>query len=137
MLDVPAGAPAAGSLPALASIADTSATIEDRARDYLHANCAFCHRPGGPTFTPLDLRFETSLHSAGICNQLPTIDDLAALIPADPRIFAPGAPDRSVLWHRMYTTDKAIRMPPIARSLTDTAAASVISTWITATPTCP
>ncbi|MEO6772469.1 MAG: PQQ-dependent sugar dehydrogenase [Kofleriaceae bacterium] len=137
MLDLPPGAPSAASLPSLANLADTTRTVADRARDYLHVNCANCHRPGGPTFTPLDLRFQTSLHDAGICDQLPTIDDLAGLIPSDPRILAPGAPARSVLWHRLNTTDGSIRMPPIGRSLTDTAATAVISDWITATTTCP
>lgn len=137
MLDIPATGARASALPSLANIADDSRSIEDRARGYLHINCANCHRPSGPTFTPLDLRFETSLHDAGICDQRPTIDDLAALIPSEPRIFAPGAPDRSVLWHRLTTTDAGIRMPPIARTLTDTTASSLIASWITATTTCP
>lgn len=137
MLDIPPDAPSATALPALANIADTTARVEDRARAYLHANCANCHRPDGPTFTPIDLRFQTSLRDAGICDQLPTIDDLASLIPANPMIFAPGAPDRSVLWHRINTTDGSIRMPPIARSLTDSVATAVISEWITTTSSCP
>ena len=31
----------------------------DRARSYLHANCAGCHRPGGPGRGDIDLRAET------------------------------------------------------------------------------
>jgi len=137
MLDVPAGGPSARLLPSLASIADQTRTVEDRARGYLHINCANCHRPAGPTFTPLDLRFQTALRDAGICDQLPTIDDLASQIPSNPRIFAPGAPTRSVLWHRLTTTEGAIRMPPIARTLTDATASTVITDWITSTATCP
>jgi len=137
ILDLPDGAPSASSIPALANIADTSASVEDRARGFLHANCASCHRPDSPTFTPLDLRFGTSLRDAGICDQRPTIDDLATLIPADPRIFAPGAPERSVLWHRINTTSRSISMPPVGRSLSDTMATEVISQWITATSSCP
>jgi uncharacterized repeat protein (TIGR03806 family) len=137
MLDVPVGAPAASTLPSLANIADTTRTVEDRARDYLHVNCSNCHRPDGPTFTPPDFRFQTTLANAGICNQLPTIDDLATLIPANPRLFAPGAPERSVLWQRLDTTEGGIRMPPIGRSLTHPAGATVISDWITTTTSCP
>src|SRR5690606_18980477 len=47
-------------LPALADPADTGAATGDRARAWLHTNCAQCHRPGGPTPTDLDLRFDTA-----------------------------------------------------------------------------
>jgi uncharacterized repeat protein (TIGR03806 family) len=129
--------PTTAHLTPLAAIDDTSRTNADRARGYLHANCGNCHRPDGPTFTPLDLRWQTPFADAGLCDQLPTIDDLATLIPADPRILAPGAPDRSVLWHRLSTTQNGLRMPPIARTLTHEAARTVISDWITATTSCP
>jgi uncharacterized repeat protein (TIGR03806 family) len=124
-------------LTPLAAIDDTTRTVTDRARGYLHANCASCHRPDGPTFTPLDLRSTTSFVDAGLCDQLPTIDDLTALIPGDPKIFAPAAPERSVLWHRLSTIDGGLRMPPIGRSLTHEAARTLISDWITQTTSCP
>ena len=78
------------SFTPLAAIDDTARPLADRARGYLASNCANCHRPGGPTFTPLDLRHATTLADAGLCDQLPTIDDLATLIPSDPRILAPA-----------------------------------------------
>ena len=125
------------SIPSLVNLTDTTASVEDRARDYLHVNCSNCHRPDGPTFTPLDLRFQTSLHDAGICNQLPTIDDLTAYIPSNPLIMAPGSPDHSVLYERLKTTDANVRMPPIGRSLTDQRATQAIGEWITLTTACP
>ncbi len=137
MLDVPPDGAVASLYPALAALDDTTRSLGDRARGYLHVNCANCHRPAGPTFTPLDLRFQTPLGNAGICDQLPTIDDLAALIPSDPRLLAPGSPARSVLWQRLATTDGSIRMPPIGRSLADPDATAMIAAWITATTGCP
>ena len=124
-------------LPSLASINDPTQPVEARARAYLHANCSNCHRPEGPTFTPLDLRFNVSLKDMGMCDVPPTIDNLESLIPADPRLFAPGDPARSVLYQRMQTTTSGIRMPPIGRTLTHTAATTVISDWITSTTMCP
>jgi len=130
--------PAAPStLPNLAAITDTTRTIEDRARGYVHSNCANCHRPEGPTFTPLDLRFSTTFKNMNICNALPTIDDLDALIPANPRLFAAGDPQRSVMYWRLATTDSSIRMPPVGRSLTHGPGVTLLSDWISATPTCP
>jgi len=137
ILERPAGSPAASALPSLAAVADTTRTTDDRARSYLHVNCSNCHRPEGPTFTPLDLRYQISLGSAGICDQQPTIDDLAAYIPANPRLFAPGDPPRSVLWQRTQTTDVGIRMPPIARTLAHPIGDDVVANWITQTTVCP
>ncbi|HVH47309.1 MAG TPA: PQQ-dependent sugar dehydrogenase, partial [Labilithrix sp.] len=126
-----------GPLPGLANIADTTRSVEERARAYLHANCANCHRPDGPTFTPLDLRWWTPLSQMGICNAQPTIDDLEDLIPSEPRLLAPGAPERSVLYWRLFTTDARVRMPPVGRSLSHAAGAAAVSDWIKATTVCP
>ena len=43
------------------------ATLDQKARSYMHANCSFCHRPQGQ-FPNFDLRFDTTLAAASICN---------------------------------------------------------------------
>lgn len=126
-----------GPQPSFPRTDDTSRSAEERARTYLHANCANCHRPGGPTFTPLDLRWWVPLQEMGICDQRPTIDDLAAYIPSEPRLLAPGAPERSVLYHRLSTTEPGVRMPPLGRSMTDPVASAVVFDWIKGLSTCP
>jgi uncharacterized repeat protein (TIGR03806 family) len=126
-----------GPQPSLAAIDDPTRSIEDRARGYLHANCSGCHRPGGPTFTPPDFRYATALHDMGICNVPPTIDDLLGYIPDNPMLFAPGDPQRSVMWWRDTSTDPAIRMPPLMRTTTLPIAAFVLSGWISSTTACP
>ena len=35
---------------------DTTQTLDDRARSYLHANCAMCHHPGGSAIVSFYLR---------------------------------------------------------------------------------
>jgi hypothetical protein len=126
-----------GPQPVLAAIDDPLRSMEDRARGYLHANCSGCHRPGGPTFTTPDFRYATALHDMGICDVRPTIDDLLGYIPSEPRLFAPGESQRSVLWWRLDTTDPAIRMPPVARTTTHAIAAFVLDAWIGSTTSCP
>ena len=52
---------------------DESASLEDRARGYLHVNCAHCHQPKGwsrPADEGLDLRYEVPFANTGISNKL-------------------------------------------------------------------
>lgn len=122
-------------LPSLPSLASETASVTDKARSYLHANCAGCHREGGTTFTEPDFRYQMSFAEMNICDEVPGIGN--AGVTDNPRLFAPGSPERSVIYARMHTTDPAIRMPPLARSLEHTAATDIVSEWITSTTACP
>lgn len=129
LLDSPlAGEPDA--LPRLADPFDASAPLAERARAYLHTNCAQCHRPGGSA--PLDLRHGTALRDTGACDTVPQAGDLGI---ADARIIAPGAPERSVLLERMRRRD-ANAMPPLATNVVDEAGASLLGEWIAALDGC-
>jgi uncharacterized repeat protein (TIGR03806 family) len=118
--------PITGDPPAYPDPADQSQPLEARARSYLHANCSFCHRPGGPTPAQMDLRHEIPLEATGACDAPPTLGDLG--IP-DARIIAPGDPDRSELLSRMSRRDFA-GMPPVASRLPDPAGVALIRAWI-------
>ena len=56
-------------------LTEKSYPLELRARSYLDANCAGCHRPGGGTRSSIDLRLQVDLESAGLING-ETIDAL-------------------------------------------------------------
>jgi uncharacterized repeat protein (TIGR03806 family) len=112
--------------PAYADPADTSASLDERARAYLHTNCANCHQPQGPTTVALDLRHDTALAQAGVCDVSPTAGDLGI---TDARIVAPGESARSVLLARMARRD-ANAMPPLASNVRDTAGEALIEAWI-------
>src|SRR5256885_9102443 len=45
-----------------------AASLDERTRSYLHANCAICHRPEGK-FPGIDMRWGVALDSMRICNQ--------------------------------------------------------------------
>ena len=47
----------------------------------------------------------------------------------DARVIAPGAPERSVLLHRIRT-DGVHRMPPVGSQVVDAAGAAVVEAWI-------
>ena len=125
-----------GPLPVYPSYGAPDATEAERAKAYLHANCANCHRPGGPTFTRPDLRSATSLADMDICDVLPTISDLDGLILDNPRPFAPAGPSQSSLYVRMTTEDDRLQMPPLARSITDPIGNGFVFSWISNTLAC-
>ncbi len=86
--------PVGANPPAYANPSDTNRTLTERARAYIHTNCANCHRPQGPTPVTLDLRHDTPLNQTGTCDVVPTAGDLGI---ANARIIAPGDDTRSVL----------------------------------------
>ena len=82
--------PSALPLPA----SDGEASLEARARAYLHVNCSPCHRPDGPSGRArMDLRFTTPLAAAAICDQGPRAGDLGSS-PAS----APGSRRSASTW---------------------------------------
>ncbi len=118
--------PDASQITSMASIDDNSATIESRARSYLHANCSGCHRPAGPA-SQIDFRIQTSLADTMACDQVPASGGLSI---SDARIIAPGDSGRSVLITRMQSLDTNVRMPPLATQQVDIQAVDIMSQWI-------
>jgi uncharacterized repeat protein (TIGR03806 family) len=106
--------------------------LEARARAYLHANCASCHRPEGGARGDLDLRATTPFSRTGLCEAKPQTDTLGI---ADARIVAPGKPESSTLVARMRATDGR-RMPPLATRVVDEAGSALVEAWIRARPDC-
>ncbi len=107
--------------------------LEARARSYLHANCAMCHRPDGNGGGPMDLRFAVGLESAKSCNVAPDNGDLGV---SGAKILAPGDAAKSLLSLRPHALD-ATRMPPLATHRVDTDGVSVIDMWIQSLTACP
>jgi uncharacterized repeat protein (TIGR03806 family) len=119
-----ATAPAA--LPALPDPFGSTGTLDERARAYLHSNCAHCHRPGGGTPTDLDLRYSTPLSATNACDRPPQAGELGL---ANARIIAPGDAGRSVLVARANRRD-AQAMPPLASTVVDAAGIELMSRWV-------
>jgi uncharacterized repeat protein (TIGR03806 family) len=113
--------------------AGTAGTLGERARAYLHTNCAQCHRPGGPTPSDMDLRYSTALADTHTCDVVPGLGDLGI---ADARLIAPSAPERSVLPARMNRRGVAEAMPPVGSALADSAGVKLMRDWIDSLASC-
>ena len=120
-----------------------SATVEQRATTYMHANCAFCHRPDDNvdcgTDPCLDLRFGLPLAGRNICNVTPAKGGFGL---TNPVTLAPGHPELSVMSIRVKapaddSTGHHGRMPLIASYVVDKQATDLIDSWITSITACP
>jgi mono/diheme cytochrome c family protein len=112
--------------------ADVSANIDNRARAYLHTNCAQCHRPGGPTPSSMDLRYESLLTNTNACDAMPLEGNLGV---PNARLIAPGDSARSLIVVRANRRDSH-GMPPLGSTVLDTAGTGLLATWIDGLSTC-
>ena len=114
------------SLPRLPNPFDPSVSLDQRARSYLHVNCAPCHRPESVGRTIIDLRYNTPLTETNTVGAFPTLGDIGE---PEALILTPGAPQLSTLYLRMLTLG-TFRMPPLASSIIDERGADLIAEWI-------
>ena len=124
--------PETGKIPANAAMADTSESVEHRARSYLDINCGHCHNPQGAADTSglmLDYQ-EYGPRDLGTCKP-----PIAAGRGSGGRLYGivPGKPDESILSYRMQTTNPASMMPELGRSLSHAEGVALITEWITQT----
>jgi uncharacterized repeat protein (TIGR03806 family) len=116
------------NLPALARMDDATQSLENRARSYLDANCANCHRPGG-TVAFFDARYDTPLARQNLINGRVLIDQRID----GARVIAPNDIWRSILFMRADTTE-AFKMPTLARNTIDVQGMALLREWIESLP---
>jgi hypothetical protein len=106
-----------------------AADIEARARAYLDVNCGHCHSPSGPANTSgLFLQAqETDRVKLGVC-KIPVASGRGS--GQGSFDIVPGAPDESILLHRMISTEPDVAMPELGRSLVHREGVALIRAWI-------
>lgn len=107
---------------------DASASLEQRARSYLDANCANCHRPGSAQAF-WDARYGTPLDQQGILRGALAnpLGNSAA------RVVTPGSLANSMIHTRISITG-ANQMPPIGRKTVDAQGVTLLAQWISGMP---
>jgi uncharacterized repeat protein (TIGR03806 family) len=124
--------PAAG-VPRLARWDDAAAPLDARARAYLAVNCGHCHNRAGFASNSglwLDPDEREPAH-LGI-NKRP----VAAGRGSGGLEFSilPGQPDKSILLHRMLSSEPGVMMPQFGRSLIHAEGVALLRQWIAAMP---
>lgn len=107
----------------------SSGTLEQRARAYLDVNCAHCHNPQGPAHTSgLNLRWSQSDPAQWGVYKRPVAAGRGSA--GFEFSIEPGHPERSILLHRMQSTDPGVMMPELGRQLVDERAVALMRDWI-------
>src|SRR5262249_49937217 len=99
---------------------------EERARSYLHANCAHCHVWAGGGNSAINLHVNEPRDKMKLVGEDPLHDRFGL---ASAKLVAPGDPERSVLQERLRRRGKG-QMPPLARARADDDAVRLIREWI-------
>ena len=117
---------ATGEKPKLADPYDSSAALDDRARAYLHTNCAHCHRlhAGGAVLS--HMHFDLAMDKTNMVNTRPTQGTFGIHAA---QVIAPGDPARSVLLYRMAKLGSG-RMPRVGSAEVDRAGVDLMYSWL-------
>jgi uncharacterized repeat protein (TIGR03806 family) len=112
--------------PNLVDPFDNSVDINERARAYLHVNCAHCHRFNGGGAARIYLPFDTLIYKTEAIATRPTQGTFGI---HDAMIIAPTDPYRSVLYFRMAKSGPG-HMPHLGSQYVDQRGLSLIHDWI-------
>ncbi|MEO8927553.1 MAG: SO2930 family diheme c-type cytochrome [Caulobacteraceae bacterium] len=127
------GAPDPAAAPRTPRWDDPRQPLEGRARAYLDVNCGHCHNGAGlASNSGLYLTFEeTDPARLGVGKRPVAAGRGSAGLLFD---IDPGHPERSILPHRMASTEVGVMMPQIGRTLAHREGVALIAAYIAAMP---
>ncbi len=114
----------------LANPTNTTASLELRARSWLTANCAHCHRENASGAVVMFLHAEEPLDKMMAVNQMPKRGTFGI---DNPSIIAAGDPDHSALLYRTMTTGSG-RMPILGSREVDRGGIKLLREWVQSLP---
>lgn len=103
-----------------------AASLEARARAYLHVNCAHCHRRGGGGSAAFDVQHQLALEKTNLVASRPTQGTFNI---HNAQVVAPGDPYHSVLYYRMAKLGPG-HMPQFGANVVDREGLHLIHDWI-------
>jgi len=108
----------------------SGADLADRAKTWLHVNCAMCHVSDGGGNSMIELGYRTPLSRSHAVNEAPMHDTFNI---KDAKLIAPGDAQRSIIFHRINLRGSG-QMPPTSSNRIDEAGARLIREWIDQMP---
>jgi uncharacterized repeat protein (TIGR03806 family) len=105
---------------------DESQDLEQRARTYLHVNCSVCHVEAGGGNARMQLALGTPRDKMELLGARPQHDTFGI---DNAMLVAAGAPERSVLLHRLSQRGRG-QMPPLVTNHVDGGAVKLFRAWI-------
>ena len=121
---------AADKLLKLADPRDEKAPLADRARAYLHTNCAHCHMHNAGGNSNFLLASTVPEKEMMLRNGIPRHATFGI---ADARVVAPGDPARSILVYRPAIRGPG-QMPPVGTAVADPDGVALLVKWIASMP---
>jgi putative heme-binding domain-containing protein len=115
----------------LASSRDDKADLESKARSWLHANCAHCHRRHGGGSVQLMVNADLPTAETMMLNEKPVRGELGL---TDARVISPGKPEQSVLIARISRIGSG-HMPMIGAREVDPHGFRLLWDWISGATT--
>ncbi|MCE7054942.1 hypothetical protein LZF95_09680 [Algoriphagus sp. AGSA1] len=115
--------------PAMVNYEDKNLPLDERAMAYLDINCSHCHSAAGPASTSgLFLTYdESDPRKLGVSKIPVAAGNGAGTYDFD---IVPGNADKSIIPHRMNSTEVGIAMPELGRTTVHTEGVQLIKDWI-------
>ncbi len=111
----------------LADPYDKTQPLEQRAKAYLHANCATCHVEAGGGNAQMELGYPTAWDKMRLIDA-PPVHQAFGL--KDAKLIVPGAPEKSVLIHRIGARGPNTgQMPPLSSNRVDALGVELLTEW--------
>ncbi len=121
-----------GNIPAdistVAAWDDELQPLELRVRAYLDVNCGSCHKENSHCdYRPMRFAWIETINpqNQGVC-----VEPDETLDPTFTHIISPGNVNRSMMYYRISSTDEAVRMPLLGRSIVHEEAVQLITDYI-------
>jgi putative heme-binding domain-containing protein len=105
---------------------DTSKSVADRARSYLHVNCAHCHQFGAGGTAQIELRYDMKPDQMNLIGKKPMQGSFDM---PDANLVTAGDPYHSLLFYRISKLGRG-RMPHIGSDVVDDAGVELVGSWI-------
>ncbi|MCI0700321.1 MAG: PQQ-dependent sugar dehydrogenase, partial [Planctomycetia bacterium] len=106
---------------------DKTRDLALRAKAWLHTNCATCHVEAGGGNAQMQLDFSTPWEKMRLIGSKPVHQTFDL---ADARLIAPGAPERSVVIHRIRQRGaNSGQMPPLSSNRVDPLGVELLTEW--------